>query len=219
MFLRLLAVTCILLTGLISLIAQDSNRKDIARLSDAYGRFNEETVRSKLDNFSFEISQEPGSHGLVMLYGSADVLASRKTLVANHIRFRRQDPSRFIFQLGGMLLRPRTDLWVVPSGAEGPNLDRTAWIGMEIKKATNSRVKRLIKDFFSLSRIDRDVNFYIINYGSDSQIAKRERFIANNIGRLPEFPEPRITFVRGGNVRKSSTVMWIVPSGAENPTP
>jgi hypothetical protein len=219
MFLRLLVVTCILVTCFISLIAQDGNRQEKARLSDAFGEFNEESVRSKLDTFFFEISQEPGSRGLVILYGSTDELIFRKTLVANHIRFRKQDPSRFRYQLGGKVTQPRTELWVVPSGAEDPDLNRIAWVGMELRRTVGSRAKRLIRDFFSLSRIDRNIGFYVINYGSDSEIAGRERLIANNIGRLPEFPEPRITLVRGGNVRKFSTVMWVVPRGAKNPAP
>ena len=60
---------------------------------------------------------------------------------------------------------------------------------------------------------------YIINYGSNKEIAFRERVMTNSIS-FRRFDRPRITLVRGGPDRGGSrTVVWRVPSGADNPEP
>ena len=58
---------------------------------------------------------------------------------------------------------------------------------------------------------------YVINYGTPAQIAQRETWIRDAIV-FRRFDSYRITLVKGGSgpVR---TVMWLVPPGAENPTP
>ena len=62
---------------------------------------------------------------------------------------------------------------------------------------------------------------YIINYGTDREIARRERQIRDAITFL-KLDAPRITLVNGGaNPRGKGiwTKVWIVQPGAENPTP
>jgi hypothetical protein len=63
---------------------------------------------------------------------------------------------------------------------------------------------------------------YIINYGTDKEIANRERQIRKAITFLKLDPS-RVTLVRGGaNPNGESGVftrVWIVPPGADNPTP
>ena len=60
---------------------------------------------------------------------------------------------------------------------------------------------------------------YIINYGTEKQIAAREKQIRNAITFL-RLDASRVTLVRGGesggDVR---TVLWVVPAGATPPTP
>jgi len=62
---------------------------------------------------------------------------------------------------------------------------------------------------------------YIINYGTDREIAVRERLIRNHIA-FRRFDASRITLVNGGaNPRGRGvwTKLWLVPPGANNPTP
>ena len=63
---------------------------------------------------------------------------------------------------------------------------------------------------------------YIINYGTDKEIANRERQIRKAITFLKLDPS-RVTLVRGGANPSGETGVftrvWIVPPGADNPTP
>ncbi len=59
---------------------------------------------------------------------------------------------------------------------------------------------------------------YIINYGTDREIAKREKQIRNSI-TFRRYDASRITLVRGGNREVIKTDLWLVPPGAESPTP
>jgi len=60
---------------------------------------------------------------------------------------------------------------------------------------------------------------YIINYGTDRQIAARERLITNHI-TLRGFDRSRITLVRGGDTGAGvNTKLYRIPPGAENPNP
>lgn len=62
---------------------------------------------------------------------------------------------------------------------------------------------------------------YIINYGSDREVARRERQLQKAITFLG-IDRSRVTIVRGGpttNGERVWTKVYIVPSGADNPTP
>jgi hypothetical protein len=65
---------------------------------------------------------------------------------------------------------------------------------------------------------DPTVQLYIINYGSDRQIARREKWITDSIS-FREFDRARITLVRGGRGEHHKSVVWKVPPGADNPKP
>lgn len=61
---------------------------------------------------------------------------------------------------------------------------------------------------------------YIINYGTPAQIAARERLITNHIN-FRSAPRDRITIVNGGAAPDGTptTKLYLVPPGADNPTP
>jgi hypothetical protein len=62
---------------------------------------------------------------------------------------------------------------------------------------------------------------YIINYGTDKEIAAREKIIREHIA-FRKYDANRITFIRGGanpNGEGAWTKIWILPPGAEPPTP
>ena len=61
---------------------------------------------------------------------------------------------------------------------------------------------------------------YIINYGTDKEIERREKQIVKQMSEVFRgYDPPRISFVRGGNSEKPKTVIWFVPPGAELPKP
>ena len=57
---------------------------------------------------------------------------------------------------------------------------------------------------------------YIINYGSDHEVGRRERFITNEVA-FRKYDRSRITLVRGGFKSKPATELWLIPPGADNP--
>lgn len=59
---------------------------------------------------------------------------------------------------------------------------------------------------------------YVINYGTDREIAAAEKLINNHI-TFRRFDRSRITLVRGGNTGETKTKLYRIPPGAENPAP
>jgi len=88
----------------------------------------------------------------------------------------------------------------------------------EFGKATNGYVKMLFDSFMVKLQADPNAQGYILNYGTDKQILMREKQIRNAIA-FRKFDRSRITIVRGGNIGALKTQFWLVPAGAENPTP
>ena len=88
----------------------------------------------------------------------------------------------------------------------------------EFQKATNGYVKMIMDSFFVELNNNPAAQGYIINYGTNKEVAKRERQLRNSI-IFRHYDASRITFVRGEKVSKLKTVFWIVPRGAEPPSP
>lgn len=101
---------------------------------------------------------------------------------------------------------------------ENNQQERKAYIFAELEKANNAEVKKQYEEFYGKLKKDFDSQGYIINYGTDKEIAKREKQLRNSM-TFRDYDAPRITFVRGGNKDNLKTVFWIVPAGAEPPTP
>ncbi|HQU85574.1 MAG TPA: hypothetical protein PKY59_20740 [Pyrinomonadaceae bacterium] len=59
---------------------------------------------------------------------------------------------------------------------------------------------------------------YIINYGLPKEIAKRRKQLWKSI-YFRKYDPQRITYIDGGFSPKINTEFWLVPSGAEPPTP
>ena len=90
----------------------------------------------------------------------------------------------------------------------------------EFGKATNGNVKWRFDAFILELQRDPTAQGYILNYGSDREIAKRERQILNAVA-FRKYDASRITMVRGGETDDVvvKTQFWIVPAGATPPTP
>ncbi|MGD9588564.1 MAG: hypothetical protein AB7Q37_04210 [Pyrinomonadaceae bacterium] len=90
----------------------------------------------------------------------------------------------------------------------------------EFGKRPKADIETRFRKFFAeLGNNTRD-HGYIINYGTDKEIAARERLFMQNIA-FRNFDRSRITMIRGG-AHESGTVytkLYRVPPGAENPAP
>lgn len=60
---------------------------------------------------------------------------------------------------------------------------------------------------------------YIINYGTNREILNAEKLIAAIPRKGCDFDCGRLTLVRGENSKKALTVLWVLPEGANAPSP
>ena len=89
----------------------------------------------------------------------------------------------------------------------------------EFGKLTNDDLKARLDPFFATLSNNPNDQGYIINYGTDREIAARERVIRQYI-TFRSIDPSRITFVRGGDTGTGiNTKIYRIPPGAENPTP
>ena len=89
----------------------------------------------------------------------------------------------------------------------------------EFGKLQNDDVRARLDAFFVELQNNPTNQGYIINYGSEREIAARERLINNHI-TFRRFDRSRITMVRGGDLGSGiNTKLYRVPPGAENPNP
>ncbi|MGH9818613.1 MAG: hypothetical protein ACRD43_00485 [Pyrinomonadaceae bacterium] len=75
-----------------------------------------------------------------------------------------------------------------------------------------------VSDFYSALRKNESTQGFIINYGSATDIRKRRDGIVKCIN-FRDYDTPRVTFVDGPVEPKVRTVFWLVPNGADDPTP
>src|SRR5687767_668267 len=90
---------------------------------------------------------------------------------------------------------------------------------LEIGKSTDRSFLRTIEARWPV--YDQWASYYIINYGTDREIARRERLITSSkFLQGVKHWGPRITLVRGGlTMTGPKTLFWKVPPGANNPLP
>ena len=86
----------------------------------------------------------------------------------------------------------------------------------ELGTTTKPELKSRLEEYFKKLTAEPDSQGYIINYGSDREVARREKIIRESIIFCKHDPS-RITLVRGGNERILKTELWIVPPGADYP--
>ncbi len=89
----------------------------------------------------------------------------------------------------------------------------------EFAKLQNDDVRARLDAFFVELQNNPTNQGYIINYGTDRDIAARERLINNHID-FRRFDRSRITLVRGGDTGAGiNTKLYRIPPGAQNPAP
>ncbi len=89
----------------------------------------------------------------------------------------------------------------------------------EFGPLANDDVRARLDAFFIVLQNNPTNQGYIINYGTDREIAARERLIQNHIA-FRRFDRSRITLVRGGDTGAGiNTKLYRIPPGAENPAP
>jgi cell division protein FtsL len=88
----------------------------------------------------------------------------------------------------------------------------------EFGKVTNGYIKMELDNFYVELSNNPNGTGYIINFGSAREIARVEKLIRNQIN-FRRFDTQRFVMVNGGKAEKLQTQFWLVPAGAEPPTP
>ena len=89
----------------------------------------------------------------------------------------------------------------------------------EFGKATDDDVKARVDGFYTQLNNNPNAQGYIINYGTPAQIKKRRAQIMKAIN-FRKYDKSRVTFVDGpDNGSGESTKFYLVPAGADKPTP
>lgn len=88
----------------------------------------------------------------------------------------------------------------------------------EFETATNGFVKMKMDSFFADLSSNPEAQGFIFNFGTDREIAKREKQLQSAIA-FRKYDSSRLTIIRGNIREKIKTQFWIVPRGAEPPIP
>lgn len=191
---------------------------------DEFGKLQESEWKERLDRFSEMEVAFPDSTLHIIVYAqigeNRTSISELKRLYRGYLNKVKEVGSVYI-DLGGWRSSQTTELWVVPKYAHypkpTPDEKFKAEIYSEFGEATDEEVKNeMVEYVMALVNSTNDTG-YIINYGTPESVAKRERQIEKSTRMC--FDRSRITFVNVGDIGKLKTVFWLIPSGAEVPTP
>lgn len=88
----------------------------------------------------------------------------------------------------------------------------------EFGNVPNGQIRLELDNFFVHLQNDPSATGYIVNFGSAREVARVEKLIRSQI-RLRRFDSSRVVFINGGKADELLTQFWLVPAGAEPPTP
>jgi hypothetical protein len=128
---------------------------------------------------------------------------------------------RIFVESGGFRGSQVTELWICPENADFPEptpeekfkAEKIADFGV----VNEPELKNYFQEFDNKLNDEPLATVCIVNYGNASEVSEREKLIRENIGR--RFHHVRLTIVNGGENKELKTVLWLVPYGAEPPTP
>jgi hypothetical protein len=95
-----------------------------------FGHISVEEKNSRIDTFSIELANEPGTQGYVIGYGGRSSRAGTGQKAADAIKkylvsVRKMDPTTLVTIDGGYKEEVSTELWIVPAGALPPTASPT----------------------------------------------------------------------------------------------
>jgi len=84
----------------------------------------------------------------------------------------------------------------------------------EFADISDEDVELRLEYYFSEIRDEPKVSGFVVNYGRDSDIAKREKLF-KKLMRKYKISSSRITFINGGNESRIRTRLWILPADTD----
>jgi hypothetical protein len=205
----------LLLIVMSSLAAAQTEDQPQARKIDEFSAATNGYVKMKMDYFYVELDANPSSQGYIINYGTEREIAIREKQIRSSIFFRKYDSARITFVRGGFWETVKTELWIVPPGAENPSPNSSAEKIDEFEKISGEHASARIEKLYENLSGSPNLQGYIINFGSAKVVAAREQQIKKYIlGR--KLLLSRVTFKNGGLDNSGKTELWTIPSGDKN---
>ena len=189
-------------------------------------------IDARMSNFFTELDETPTSQGVIINYGTEREIARRERIIRAYFQRMKFEAARFTMVNGGFNELVKTELWIVPAGADNPQPDSTARKFDEYGKIPSGEFKARMDNFYVELGNNPDSKGYILLFGSAQTIAREEKRIRIYLN-FRNLDPARITFKNGGSDKSGKTEFWvikakpkiepktkiyIVPPGAKPPT-
>lgn len=187
--------------------AENQNKPEANKIAE-FEMATDGYVKMMMDSYFIELSNNPASQGYIINYGLLRDLARRRTQFLKSIKFRNYDATRMTFVDSGFRPKIKSELWIVPPGAENPTPQIDTEMVDEFEKVTPGDIKARIDNIYIELNNKKDFQGYILNFGTKQQIAARVAQIKKYIF-FRKFDSSRITFIDGGTSKTIKTQFWI----------
>ena len=210
---------------------------------DEFGFIRHCDLTARLDNLAIFVQETPGSEAHIIFYGPPgaeeepltflkDYLVNSRGLVANRIKT----------TYGGRnsdLKLPKTELWLVPRNAippepqqhEPPNLEKfkglldedRAWdyLDLQVEDEMGPGIGPTTYASFAdiLNHQNNAVGYVVVYSGEDATPGAWRRIAQDQVDYLKKFnvDPARVKTIFGGNQKKTSRQLWILPKDAPPP--
>lgn len=185
-----------------------SDETSNATIFDEFEKLTNGGYRTRMDSFLVELQDNPSAQGYLINYGTNKDISAREKLLRNHLSFRKFDPVRIVFVRGGFRGEVKTELWIVPYGAELPTVKAELKQFDEFGPVANGYIKALLDSLFVELQDQPDKKGYIVTTGAARQILSREKLMRNYI-LVRKFDSSRIKLVNNGFSDEIKTEFWI----------
>ena len=202
---RILFLLLILMSSFV--FAQTDENPQAVKI-DEFERATNGYVKMKMDNFYVELSNNPSAQGYIINFGTAREIAIRERQIRNAILFRKFDSSRITIVNGGFRPIVKSEFWVVPAGAENPNIESGSKKVDEFGIVPDGFFKASINSLIIELNDNPNSKGYIVNYGTAKQILAREKQIKQRILFL-KTDISRISFIKSVMGTKIKTEFWL----------
>jgi hypothetical protein len=189
-------------------------------------------VKMIIDGFYVELSNNPASQGYIINYGTDREIAIREKQIRVSIQWRKFDAARITFVRGGFWKNPKTELWVIPPGAETPQPSSNAEKLDEFGKINEEDLSARLDNLYVSLGNNPNALGYILNFGTPKVTAALEqrikkylikrkvdlsKVVFKNAGS-DDLGRTEIWIIQANDKNTSKTTIYIVPPGAKPPT-
>lgn len=222
-----------------------SQEKPEAQLIDEFGRICSEDLMARYDGFLIRLQNDPSAAGYIVLHGENSQEGSNilyaDFLTKIYPERRGYASERIVFVRGENLDALKTLFWIVPAGAEPPDVENL----FEPKKTVSSeRFQKTaaeifkydsgedfingfyelgcdfapnFKDFTKKLLENEKLKGYLIIHAKKNKAEKIEKIARKNLTGIYKVPKNRLKIIYGEKLEDPEIELWLVPEGEKPP--